>query len=244
MQSEDTISITATHCPETFETPLFESGTPFSAVLEKYYLPYELTSILDDVRLLTSSITKLNTIKHDPDDPLSHQQYTSAITSHASRILQATLNLPSIPLGIISPFSPRGDLIHEILRTMTIIYTTAISSRLPLSIVCTPALRQQVYAAILEFNLTNWKSIPSLLVWVLLVASPGSGKDLFGRLLRSQETLAVMYVGLNDFGFTVECMRNYLGVQRFIASGNEWSGGMVLKEAGGEEFDFRDGALL
>jgi hypothetical protein len=187
-------------------------------MLEKYYLPYELTTILDDVRLLTSSITNLSTIKRDPDGPLSQQQVTRGISDHAFHILQATLNLPSIPLGIISPYSPRGDLIHEILRTTTIIYTTAISSRLPLSTVCTPVLRQQVYAAILEFNLTNWKSIPGLLLFVLLVASPGSGKDAFGRLLRTHETLAAMYIGLKDFPFAVDCMRSFLGVQKWIAT--------------------------
>jgi hypothetical protein len=190
-------------------------------VLEKYYLPYELTTILDDVRLLTSSITNLSTIKRDPDDPLSQQQATIGISNHAFHILQATLNLPSIPLGIISPYSSRGDLIHEILRITVIIYTTAISSRLPLSTVCTPVLRQQIYAAILEFNLTNWKAIPGLLLFVLLVTSPGSGKDAFGRLLRTHETLAAMYIGLKDFSFAVDCMKSFLLVQRWITANGE-----------------------
>lgn len=232
IKSEDTISITTTHCPETFETPIFEVGTPFSAVLKNYYVHYELTTILDEVRLLTSSITNLSTIKSDPDDPFSLQQSSSAISHHASRILHAALNLPSISLGIITPNSSRSDLIHEILRLTIINYTRAIASRLPFSTVVTPALRHQVFLAILEFNLTNWKSIPGLLLWVLLVASPGSGKDQLGKLLRSQETLVVMYIGLKDFAFAVECMRNFSKVQNWISAGNGGAEGLVWKQEG------------
>jgi hypothetical protein len=202
-------------------------------VLRNYYVHYELTTILDEVRIITSSITNLSTIKCDPDDPFSLQQSTSAISHHASRILHAALNLPSISLGIISPNSSRSDLIHEILRLTIINYTRAIASRLPFSTVVTPALRHQVFLAILEFNLTNWKSIPGLLLWVLLVASPGSGKDPLGKLLRSQETLAVMYIGLKDFAFAVECMRNFSKVQNWISAGNGGAEGLVWKQEEG-----------
>lgn len=220
LQSEDLTSITALHCPETCETPLYESGTPFSTLLESFSLPFALTTILDDVRLLTSSIASLGTIKRDPDDP-SPNEDTINITSHASRIYQATAAIPSIPLDLpLTSFTPRADLIHEVLRTTVLIYTGAISSRLPISAVCTPLLRQQVYGAALEFNLTNWKSIPGLLLWVLFVCSPGSGQDALERLLRTHKTLAAMYVGLKDFGFTVECLKNFLAVQVWIAEGS------------------------
>ena len=196
-------------------------------MLSNYYVLYELTTILDDVRLLTSSIQNLSTVKCDSDDPFSLQQSTSDISHHAFRILHAALNLPSISLGIISPDSSRSDLIHEILRLTIINYTRAIASRLPFSTVVTPALRHQVNVAILEFNLTNWKSIPGLFLWVLLVTSPGSGKDPLGKLLRSHETLAVMYIGLKDLAFAVDCMRNFSRVQSWISAGNVGDEGLI-----------------
>jgi hypothetical protein len=206
----------ASQCPQTFENPFHESATPFSTVLEQFYILYELATILDDVRLLTSSITSIGTIKCDLEDPLSQQQDTITITDHAFRILHATRYLPSIPL---TPSSTPADLIHEILRTTIIIYTTAISSRLPLSIVYTPALRRQVYYSAMGFQLSNWKHIPGLQLWVLLLACPGSGKDPLGRLLRSHKSLATIYTGLKDFEFTVSCLRSFLGVQRWISGG-------------------------
>jgi hypothetical protein len=220
IQSEDSNAIAADQCPLTFENPLFESGTSFSAVLEKYYVPFELTAILDDVRLLISSITSLGSIKPDPDDPLTQHQKAAAISSHALRIYHAAIAHPSIPLVLpLTPFTPRADLIHEILRTTIIIYASAITSRHPFSAVVSPILRQQVYGAALEFNLTSWKSIPGLLLWVLLTISPGSGNDALGRLLRTHETLAAMYIGINDFNFAVECLKNHLAVQKWLAGG-------------------------
>ena len=151
------------------------------------------------------------------------------ISSHALRIYQATIALPSIPLTLpLTPFTPRADLIHEILRTTIIIYTSAIVSRLPFSTVVSPVLRQQVYSAALEFNLTSWKSIPGLLLWVLLVISPGSGNDALGRLLRTQEALAAMYIGLKDFAFAVECLKNHLAVQKWLAGGSTQGGKVSL----------------
>jgi hypothetical protein len=221
IQSEDLTVFTASQCPETCETPLFESRTPFAAVLERFSLPLALTDILDDVRLLTSSIANLSSIKREQDNPHSHNEDNNAISSHAFRTYQATAAIPPIPLDLpLTPYTPRADLIHEVLRTTVLIYTSAISSRLPISTVCTPVLRQQVYGAALEFNLTNWKSIPGLLVWVLFVCSPGSGQDALGRLLRTHKTLAAVYVGMKDFGFALECLRNFLRVQQWIAEGS------------------------
>jgi hypothetical protein len=202
--------------PQTFENPFHESATPFCSVLERFHVPYGLTTILDDVRLLTSSITSLGNIKAEPDDELLKQQDTSTIVGHAFRILHATRCLPSNPL---TPSSTPAELIYEILRTTVIVYTTAISSRLPFSIVYTSALRRQVYHSIIGFQLSNWKHIPGLQLWVLLLASPGSGKDSLGKLLRSHKSLATIYIGLRDFDFTVRCLRNFLGIQKWIVGG-------------------------
>ncbi len=49
-----------------------------------------------------------------------------------------------------------------------------------------------------------------------MVASPGSGKDALGRLLRTNENLAAIYIGLRDFEFAVDCLRTFWGVQRWI----------------------------
>lgn len=71
----------------------------------------------------------------------------------------------------------------------------------------------------MAFQLSNWKHIPGLQLWVLLLASPGSEKDPLGRLLRSHKSLATIYIGLKDFDFAVQCLRGFLGVQRWITSG-------------------------
>lgn len=59
-----------------------------------------------------------------------------------------------------------------------------------------------------------------------MVASPGSGKDAMGRLLRTNETLAAMYTGLKDFGFAIECLKTFWVVQKWIA-GSIGGGGIV-----------------
>jgi hypothetical protein len=219
---EDSSDISASKCPELFETPLYGSGAPFSAVLVNFYLPSDLAAILDNVRLLISTITNFLTIKPEPE-PLILQQESTAISDQALIIHETILSLPSIPL---SPSSPPADLIHEILRTTTIIYIIAISSHVPISSAYTPELRQQVYSTIFKVSLSDWKRIPGLFLWILLVASPGSGKDAMGRLLRTNETLAAMYTGLKDFGFAIECLKTFWVVQKWIA-GSIGGGGIV-----------------
>jgi hypothetical protein len=210
---EDLSGISASQCYESFETPLYESGASFSTVLENFYLPFALTTILDDLRHLVSSIANFVTIKGDPD-PLIQQQESAAISVRALHLHDTIISLPSIP---ISPSSPPADLIHEILRTTTIIYATALSSHIPISSIYTPDLRQQIYSEIFKVSLSDWKRIPGLFLWILLVASPGSGKDALGRLLRTNETLAAMYIGLKDFGFAIECLKAFWVVQKWIA---------------------------
>jgi hypothetical protein len=77
----------------------------------------------------------------------------------------------------------------------------------------------QVYTTIFKVSLSDWKKIPGVYLWVLLVASPGSGKDSLGKLVRTNETLAAMYVGLNNFEFLIDCLRTFLCVQCWIVSG-------------------------
>ena len=83
-------------CPQTFENPFHESATPFSTVLEQFHVPYELITILDDVRLLTSSITSLGNIKADPDAPLSQQQDTATIKNNFIRTNEFIMQLSLI----------------------------------------------------------------------------------------------------------------------------------------------------
>jgi hypothetical protein len=174
-----------------------------------------LATVLDDLRLLTSSITSFFTITPNPEGP-SPQYESTTISDKALIIQQSALNLPSIP---ISPLSSPSDLVHETLRITIIIYTRAITSRLPISSAYAPNLRQQVYSTIFRVRLSDWKQIPGIFLWILLVASPGSGKDALGRLLRTNENLAAIYIGLRDFGFVIDCLRTFWGVQRWIAGG-------------------------
>ena len=58
--------------------------------------------------------------------------------------------------------------------------------------------------------------MPGVYVWALMVATPGSGTNVQGRLLRWNETLAVICMKLRDFGFMVDCLRTFWRVQRWI----------------------------
>ena len=189
-----------------------DSGALFSTVLENFNVSSPLAVILDELRLLTSSITNFFSSNPDPE-ALIYQNQSIIISNDALHIHKSALSLPPIPL---TPLSPPSHLISEILRITTIIYTTALASSLPISSVYTPDLRLQVSSIISKVKLSDWKQIPGVFLWVLLVASPGSGTNVFGRLIRTNETLTAIYIGLKHFGLVVSCLRNFWVVQRWI----------------------------
>jgi hypothetical protein len=73
-----------------------------------------------------------------------------------------------------------------------------------------------MYYVINEVGISNWRKIPGIFLWILLVACPG-GRAHAPMLLRSNVSATALYLSFADLGLAVGCLRAFLGVQRWIA---------------------------
>jgi hypothetical protein len=196
-----------------YSSPLSDSGTPFLDIHESLDLAPQMASILDDMRFLTASILSLSLMDYGPSLP-TQPLTPESIQSKACRIYNEISHLPITPL---SARSSTKDIISEAIRITAIAYSSAIAARTPFSRACTAGLRQQLYARIWRVSLSTWKKVPGIFQWILLVACPGSVNDVPGRLLRRTASVVAIYIGLQHFGLSSTCVRQFWQVQRWIA---------------------------
>jgi hypothetical protein len=85
----------------------------------------------------------------------------------------------------------------------------------------------------------QWRRIPGIFLWIMLVACPGTEEDGRGRWLRRKMAVAGMQVGMEDFGVAISCLRAFWRVERWVKSE-----GLKEKEKDAEKADGDDEALL
>ena len=207
---------------ENHSTPFYSKGFPFSTIATrlKVELTPQVADILDDMRFITSQVLEISTTPTGSPRSSDHQD-SEAIQIQASQILSKLRTLPV--KSIKMPLSP-ADGIYETVRITALIYSSAISARIPLSRATTPLLRAQLHERIWAVSTSTWKHIPGIFLWIMLIGLPSSGNDKNGRLLRTNAMHTSTYNGLRNFRFLMACLRGYWGVQRWIAGTEEVEG--------------------
>lgn len=214
MQPQDSFIIPkSVSYPESYSSPLFGSDTKFRDIHKNLGLIPIIAIILDDVRFLTTTILSLSIVENSLTDP-TRSESSKLIQGIACRVYD---NLHLLPI-IILDGSSSTDIIYETIHISAIVYTSAIASRIPFSSAYTSELRVKLYENLWRVNLSSWKQIPGIFLWILFVACPGSGNDVQGRLLRRNASLTAIYLGFQALGFSVSCLRRLWGVQRWIAN--------------------------
>jgi len=200
--------------PESYSTPLFASDTKFKDIYKRLGLSPAVASILDDVSFLTTTILSIPTSKNNPAD-CSPNKGSKFAQSTALWIYE---NYHLLPINT-SDNSSTIDIIYETIHISAMVYTSAIASRVPFSLSYTSELRLKLYENLRRVDLSSWKKMPGILLWILFVACPGSGNDVQGRLLRRTASLTSIYLGFRALALSHWCLRRLWGVQRWIVDG-------------------------
>lgn len=200
--------------PESYSCPLFGSDSKFRDIYQNLGLSPVVACILDDMRFLTTAILSLSTVENSLTDP-TRSESSKLIHSIACRVYD---NLHLLPI-IILDRSSSTDIIYETIHISAIVYTSAIVSRIPFSSAYTSELRVKLYENLWRVNLSSWKQMPGIYLWILFVACPGSRNDVQGRLLRRNASLTAIYLGFQALGLSVSCLRRLWRIQRWIQAG-------------------------
>ncbi|KAH6662300.1 hypothetical protein B0J14DRAFT_308034 [Halenospora varia] len=204
--------------PESFNSPLLDFSSPFVKLWETLGLSLPVAKILDDMRLLTTSIMSLS---------LSGRFSGSFSKIDASK-LQRTARfvhnrIRSLPVIDVTSSNDDIDFIYETCRIAAFAYSLSISSRIPFSqgYFRDDERRQDFYSKIWKVSLTRWKKISGIFLWILLVAFPRTGDTRRGLYLKTDMGVTAAYVtalsiAVEDFDVAVGCLRAIWTVQRWI----------------------------
>jgi hypothetical protein len=215
VQPEDSFIIpTYLSYPKSYGCPMLESDIKFGDIYEILGLNIVTASILDDIRLITTSTLSFSIAENNTMN-LTPKERSTIIQSVAQKINE---NLQFLSI-ITSDTSSSTDLIYDAIHLSAIVYTSATACRIPLSLAYPLKLRHRLCDNLRRINLSSWKKIPGIFLWVLFIACPGSGDGVQDRLLRRNASLTSVYLGFRALGLSVSCLRNLYRVQRWIADG-------------------------
>ncbi|KAH7319492.1 hypothetical protein BKA65DRAFT_103220 [Rhexocercosporidium sp. MPI-PUGE-AT-0058] len=203
-----TVLSTSEWVPELNRSPLLPYPTSFQECRGSLNLSGVAAEILDDVKFLTTSITSCFL------SPELKQTKTSKIQSTAAWLHKRIEDIPELTIVSITPIS---DIIIDAIRLCALVYTSAIKSLTPLSQNFPPELQERLFSNISLVGLKNWKDVPGIFLWILLVATPCSKDDHRGRFLRKQMACTGMTIGMDDFHLGTAYLRAFWLVQRWIA---------------------------
>ena len=180
------------------DSPILQSHIPFTDLITVHRISFETARILGDARSLTVLVLRLSENDYSRDKILAdihiiHQRLTSS-----------------------PPISSPEDSIYQACRSTALIYSTAILTRTPLSLSCTPSLFHSLWASMWRVPLPRWKQIPGIFIWILLVASPYARDKPEGRFFKALTPATMMAMGVVDWDTVVETLRGFLAAQRWL----------------------------
>jgi len=204
----DSIPILASYSTE-FHSPLLQSSTRFVELVTPLNISTAVAEILDDMKFLTTSILSLNASENQE----SAKFQATALWAHDRIQALPTMNPND------SKYS--GNYIYESCRIAALIYSSAIVTRKPISQVCSTAQLQDLWSKMWIVSLSEWKMIPGIFLWIVLVACPCSQDRLQRMWLKKMVATVAMYMSLVDYDVAAGYMKGFLKVQRWIAKGEE-----------------------
>jgi hypothetical protein len=180
--------------PVYLDSPLLQSCLRFVDSTSEFHICLEIATILDDMRFLTTSVISMT------KDELSSPQEKAKFEATATWI-QTRLSSPVDP-------AMAGDFIYQSVRAVSLVYSSAISSRTPLSQACSTRV-----------PLSRWKQTPGIFFWVVLVVTPFARDKQEGRFLKGMAAATTIAIGLVDWDVVMGMLRGYLAIQRWLAAG-------------------------
>ncbi|KAG4429758.1 hypothetical protein IFR05_014762 [Cadophora sp. M221] len=193
--------------PESIRSPLLHYPISFQECKDSLNLSQVAAEILDDVRFLTTSITSCFL------SPELETTKTSKIQSTAEWLYKRIETIPELSIVSITPTS---EIIIDTIRLCALVYSSSIKTLTPLSQNFPPELQERFYSNISLVGLKNWKDVPGIFLWILLVATPCGKDDHRGRFLRKQMACTGMAIGMDDFHLGTAGLRALWLVQRWI----------------------------
>jgi hypothetical protein len=192
-------------------SPLYPSLITFQKTRNLLGLTPEAADILDDIRFLTLSIIA----------PRSTTK-TAKIQSTASW-LHTRIN--SLPTAAHPASSKALDCAHiaTVIQHSALIYTASISTPMPFTLASRTSLISLalIKSHIRQVDMTRWKEIPGIFLWVLLILCPSCGEGVEDRRLQKKMAVTGMAIGLEGFGLGIEHLKAFWAVQRWIAEETE-----------------------
>lgn len=180
-----------------------QSNIRFTNNLQGQYLNIETARILDDVRFLTTSVMILAETK-----PLGQEREKIVADVHYThgRLTSPPSTNPSLS----------SDFFYQSCRTAAIIYSSAILTRNPLSLACTPQLLRQLWSSMWRVPLQRWKQLPGIFLWVLLVVNPYAKDKPEATYLKALTPATIMSIGLTNWDGVLVTLRRFLAVQKWL----------------------------
>ncbi|KAH6691052.1 hypothetical protein EV126DRAFT_96574 [Verticillium dahliae] len=205
-----------TSWPDGFDCPLIRSNVSFDGVRAKLGLTEAGARILDDVRFLTTSITEAD---GGPASIRKIQSTASWIYSRLSNISgkEGGQGEKETEVADVADMASEAERIEEAVRLAGLIYSWSISSMAQISQFKDGKTLERAYKAMRAVNLTRWKDMPGIFLWIMLVAAPSTKQDTRGRFIRRKMAVAGLSIGFESFGVGISYLRAFWLVQRWIA---------------------------
>jgi len=200
LHEEEPISVLTSY-PLQLDSPLLLSPHHFGSSLSLHGISAPTAMILDDIRFLSSSVISLS---QSPYDEESHAKFLA--TAHW---IHSRLTAPPDP-------ALASDYVHQSVLVVAIIYSSAILTRTPLSLACTPQLLRQLWGTLWHVTLPRWKQLPGIFFWILLVVNPYTRDKPEGRFLKGLMPATTIGIGMVKLEVMTGILRSCLAVQKWL----------------------------
>jgi hypothetical protein len=192
--------------PVEFDSPFLLSESTFLESAKINGISEAAVTVLDDMRFITASMLSLG--RAENPNQARNKFVTTVQWIHARLTVDIETSLAN-------------DMLYQTCRAATIIYTTAILSRKPLSEACTGSLFSKVWKTMWCVPLSRWKQIPGVFLFVLLFVNPFTRSRPEGRFIKGMLAPSIIAIGFVDWGVVAAILKAFLGVQRWLMGDNE-----------------------
>jgi hypothetical protein len=159
--------------------------------------------VLDDMQLLMSPILAHVSNQHS-DETIKFQAMALSILNR----METLSDRSSLCSALVQ------DHIYRSVLLAALIYCRSITSRLPLSRTCSLVDLNNLWASMWRVNLSRWKEIPGIFLFVILAAIPE--RTPHGRFLKSMLKTTTAYLSLGYWD-VVDCtLMTYVELQRWL----------------------------
>ena len=191
--------------PLELDSPLLQSRLRFIDSASGLQISPETAAILDDMRFLTTSVISMT--KNEQSSAQEKAKFLATATWILKRLAEP------IDPGLVD------DFIHQSVRAVATVYSTAILSHTPLSQACTAHNLRQLWTNMWRIPLSRWKQTPGVFFWILLCVTPFARDKQEGRFLKGMFAATAIAIGLVDWDVMMGMLRGFLAIQRWLRTG-------------------------